>query len=252
MCRWWALRSPGCVRECSPGGHLNKEWAYSAPSAEAQLPMLFFLGREQNMVRRSAFFLQANRRVSLLHLYSWQRVSRTIRSPIATDQSNSLKSWVLSLTGCNNKGPFSCTSVCQTTEVSTPFLMQSQDVHRQMITVAAGQPIALSSGCCPRLCLWQLDSGLTGEHGSATELRDFVKCVAHQNARSAPAEVSHPLLTMALLAPPVTCELGNERRGGAVIYITNVRVRRTWTPLISPRLISLSDQMGMHNTSDGQ
>ncbi|KAI9529781.1 hypothetical protein NQZ68_008020 [Dissostichus eleginoides] len=56
---------------------------------------------------------------------------------------------------------------------------------------------------------------------------------------------------MALLAPPVTCELGNERRGGAVIYITNVRVRRTWTPLISPRLISLSDQMGMHNTSDG-
>lgn len=57
---------------------------------------------------------------------------------------------------------------------------------------------------------------------------------------------------MALLAPPVTCELGNERRGGAVIYITNVRVRRTWTPLISLRLISLSDQMGMHNTSDGQ
>lgn len=106
MCRWWALRSPGCVRECSPGGHLNKEWAYSAPSAEAQLPMLFFLGREQNMVRRSAFFLQANRRVSLLHLYSWQRVSRTICSPIATDQSNSPKSWVLSLTGCNNKGPF--------------------------------------------------------------------------------------------------------------------------------------------------
>lgn len=83
-------------------------------------------------------------------------------------------------------------------------------------------------------------------------LRDFVKCVAHQNARAAPAEVSHPLLTMALLASPVTCELGNERRGGAVIYITNVRVRRTWTPLVSLRLISLSDQMGMHNTSDGQ
>lgn len=83
-------------------------------------------------------------------------------------------------------------------------------------------------------------------------LRDFIKCAAHQNAWAAPAEVSHPLLTMALLAPPVTCELGNERRGGAFIYITNVRVRRTWTPLISPRLISLSDQMGMHNTSDGQ
>ena len=117
----------------------------------------------------------------------------------------------------------------------TFFLMQSRDVHRQMITVAVGQPIALSSGCCPRLCPWQLDSRLTAEHGSATVLRDFVKCVAHQNARAAPAEVSHPLLTMALLAPPVTCELGNERRGGAVIYITNVRVRRTWTP---PRLLA--------------
>lgn len=33
---------------------------------------------------------------------------------------------------------------------------------------------------------------------------------------------------------------------GAVIYITNVRVRRTWTPPSSPpRLISLSDQMGV-------
>lgn len=74
------------------------------------------------------------------------------------------------------------------------------------------------------------------ERGTARprELIDFVKRAAHQNARAAPAEVSHPLLTMALLAPPVTCELGNERRGGAVIYITNVRVRRTWTPLISP------------------
>lgn len=81
---------------------------------------------------------------------------------------------------------------------------------------------------------------------------DFVKRVVHQGARTAPAEVSHPLLTMALLAAPVTCELGNERRGGAVIYITNVRVLRTWTHLISPRLISLPDQMGMHNTSDGQ
>ena len=70
--------------------------------------------------------------------------------------------------------------------------------------------------------------------------------------RAAPAEVSHPLLTMALLAPAVTCELGNERRGGAVIYITGVRVLRTWTHLISPRLISLPDQMGMHNTSDSQ
>lgn len=88
--------------------------------------------------------------------------------------------------------------------------------------------------------------------GSATELRDFVKRVVHQDVWAAPAEVSHPLLTMALLARPVTCELGNERRGGAVIYITNVRVRRTWTHLISPRLISLPDQMGMHNTSDGQ
>lgn len=91
-----------------------------------------------------------------------------------------------------------------------------------------------------------------GEHGSATQLRDFVKRVAHQNARAAPAEVSHPLLTMALLAPPVTCELGNERRGGAVIYITNVRVRPTWTPLVFSRLISFSDQMGIHNTSDSQ
>lgn len=215
--------------------------------------MLFLLGREQNMVRLTGFFLEANRRVSLLQLYSWQHdVSSKIRYPVAMDQSDSLKSLVLSLTGCNNKGPLSSSSVCQTTEVSTPFLVQSQDIHRQMITVAAGQPIALSPGCCPRLCLWQLDSWLTGEHGSATVLRDFVKCVDHQNARAAPAEVSHPLLTMALLAPPVTCELGNERRGGAVIYITNVRVRRTWTPLVSPRLISLSDQMGMHNTSDGQ
>lgn len=91
-----------------------------------------------------------------------------------------------------------------------------------------------------------------GGHSSATELRDFVKRAVHQDARAAPAEVSHPLLTMALLARPATCELGNERRGGAVIYITNVRVRRTWTHLISPRLISLRDQMGMHNTSDGQ
>lgn len=92
------------------------------------------------MVRRSGFFLQANRRVSLLQLYSWQHdVSSTIRYPVATDQSNSPKSWVLALTGCNNKGPFSSTSVCQTTEVSIPFLMQSQDVHRQMITVAVGQ-----------------------------------------------------------------------------------------------------------------
>lgn len=75
-----------------------------------------------------------------------------------------------------------------------------------------------------------------GEGGTARprELIDFVKRAAHQNARAAPAEVSHSLLTMALLAPPMTCELGNERRGGAVIYITNVRVRRTWTPLISP------------------
>lgn len=247
MCSWWALRSPGCVRECSPGGHLNKEWADSTPSAEAQLPMLFFLGREQNMVRCSGFFLRANRRVSLLQLYSRQHdVRSTICYPVTTDQSNSLKSWVLALTGCNNKSPFPSTSVCQTTEVSIAylFLMQSQDVHRLMITVAVGQPITLSSGCCPRLCLWQLDSRLTGEHSSATMLRDFFKCVAHQNARAAPAEVSHPLLTMALLAPPVTCELGNERREGAVIYITNVRVRRTWTPLISPRLISLSDQIG--------
>lgn len=113
-----------------------------------------FLGREQNSVRCLGFFLQANRRVSLLQLYSWQRdVSSKIHYPVAADQSNSLKSWVLSLTGCNNKGPFSSASVCQTTEVSTPFLMQSQDAHRQMITVAVGQPIALSSGCCPRLCL---------------------------------------------------------------------------------------------------
>lgn len=112
--------------------------------------------------------------------------------------------------------------------------MQSQNVLRQMITVAVGQPIALPSGCCPCLRLRQLDIRLTGEHGSAAVLRDFVKCAAHQNAQAAPAGVSHPpLLTMALLAPPVTCELGNERRGGAVIYITNVRVRRTWTP---PRL----------------
>lgn len=162
------------------------------------------------------------------------------------------KLWVSSLAVCNNEGPISSTSVSQTTEVSTPFLLRSQDTHRQMITVAAGQPIALSSGCCPHLCLRQLDSGLTGEHGSATVLRDFVKCVGHQNARAAPAEVSHPLLTLPLLAPPVTCEVGNERRGGAVIYITNVRVRRTWTPLVSVCLISLSDQMGMHNTSDGQ
>lgn len=70
--------------------------------------------------------------------------------------------------------------------------------------------------------------------GGESRAMDFVKRSAHQNARAAPAEVSHPLLTMALLAPPVTCELGNERRGGAVIYITNVRVRRTWTPLLSP------------------
>lgn len=76
--------------------------------------------------------------------------------------------------------------------------------------------------------------------------------VVHQDVRAAPAEASHPLLTMALLAPPVTCELGNERRGGAVIYITNVRALRTWTHLISPRLISLPDQTGMHNTSGGQ
>lgn len=203
--------------------------------------MLFF--REQNIAWRSGFFLQK---------YSWQHAGSTTRISGATDQSNSLKSWVLTLRDCNNMGPFSSKSVRQTIEVSVPFLMQSEDIHRQMITVAVGQPIALSSGCCPHLCLWQLDSRLTGEHGSATELRDFVKCAAHQNARAVPAEVSHSLLTMALLAPPVTCELGNERRGGSVIYITNVRVRRTWTPLISPRLISLSDQMGMHNTSDGQ
>ena len=42
MCTWWALRSAGCVRECCPGGHLNKEWAYPTPSAEAQLPVLCF------------------------------------------------------------------------------------------------------------------------------------------------------------------------------------------------------------------
>lgn len=91
----------------------------------------------------------------------------------------------------------------------------------------------MSSDRCPR----QLDSrgpdkegGCRGWGGSI----DFVKRAAHQNARAAPAEVSHPLLTMALLAPPVTCELGNERRGGAVIYITNVRERRTRTALISP------------------
>lgn len=40
-----------------------------------------------------AFFLQANRRVSLLQLYSWQHdVSSKIRYPVTMDQSNSLKS----------------------------------------------------------------------------------------------------------------------------------------------------------------
>lgn len=209
-----------------------------------------FPGERRKHCTAHRLFLQVNRRVSLLHLYSWQHdVSSKIRYQVAPDQSDSPKSLVLSLTGCSNKGPFSSMSVSQTTQVSTPF-SHAEPRYTQTDDHSGGW--ALSSGCCPRLCLWQLDSRLTGEHGSATVLRDFVKYVAHQNARAAPAEVSHPLLTMALLAPPVTCELGNERRGGAVIYITNVRVRRTWTPLVSPRLISLSDQMGMHNTSDGQ
>lgn len=221
MCSWWALRSPGCVRECSPGGHLNKEWVYSTPSAEAQLLMLFFLGREQNIVRRSGFFLQANRRVSLTtQLYSWH-VSSTIHCPVA----------------CNNKGPFSSTSVCETTEHTfshaEPRCTQTDDHSGGW---AADSTILR---LLPTFVSLTIRLQADREHGSATELRDFVKCVAHQNARAAPAEVSHPLLTMALLAPPVTCELGNERRGGAVIYITNVRVRRTWTPP-SPRASSAS------------
>lgn len=120
-----------------------------------------------------------------------------------------------------------------------------------MITVVAGQPIAQSSGCCPCLCLWQLNSSLTGECRSVT-VRDFVKRAADQNAPTAPAEVSQLPLTTALLAPPMTWELRNERRGGAFIYITNVRVRRTWAPLAFPCLVSLSDQTGgciIHQTA---
>lgn len=250
MCSWWARRSPGCVREHSPGGHLSKEWACYAPPAEAQLPILLF--REQNMSQRPGFFYRLIERFHSFGYTGGSVPAAAVRLPAASDQSGSLKSWVLSLRGCNNKGPFPSASVNRTSGLRAPFLARCRDVHRQMIRVGLGQPIAVSSGCCPRSRLWQLDSALTREHGSTAELRDFVKCAAHQNARAAPAEVSHPLLAMALLAPPVTCELGNERRGGAVIYITNVRVRRTWTPLISPCLISLSDQMGMHNTSDGQ
>lgn len=54
-CTWWALRSNGCVRKCSPGGHPNKEWVGSVPFVEAQLSALLFLVREQNMALLSGF-----------------------------------------------------------------------------------------------------------------------------------------------------------------------------------------------------
>lgn len=255
MCTWWALRSPGCIRKRSLGGHLNKESVRSTPSAEAQLSVLFlffifFLGREQNMVQLSVFFPQANRRVSLLQLYMWQHdVSSKISS------SHGSERWSQIVGFCHRRA-VTIWAVFPTRlpakQVSTPISVLRQDAQRQIITVLVGQLIAQSSCCCSRLCLWQLDSTLTGRRGSATLLTDFVKCAAYQNTRTAPAEVSHPLLTITLLALPVTCGLRNERHGDAFIYITNAKVRRTWIPLISQRFISLSDQMGMHNTSDGQ
>lgn len=94
--------------------------------------------------------------------------------------------------------------------------------------------MAMSSDRCPTFASLTIRLPRPQQGGWRWGRGRGVDSPAHQDARAAPAEVSHPLLTMALLAPPVTCELGNERRGGAVIYITNVRERRTRTALISP------------------
>lgn len=107
MWTWWALRSNGCVRKCSPGGHLNKEWVCFAPSAEAQLSALFFLGREQNTVQLSGSFPPwAKRTISLLQLYIWQHdISGKITTRNGSEQlSESVAS--LSLKGCNKKELF--------------------------------------------------------------------------------------------------------------------------------------------------
>lgn len=208
ICIWWASRSPHWVKDCSPGGHLNKDRTLRRLSAA---------GYRRSSVENQTLHSVADGKDLFL-----QPAPRKPLNSFSNHRSEQL--------------PHIC-----------PFFFLdcapiSWSEHRSVIAAESR---------CPPLCPtigWQCVYVCVCLGGWG----DFVKHIVHQDVGAAPAEVSHPLLTMALLASPVTCELGNERRGGAVIYITNVRVLRTWTHLISLRLISLPDQTGMHNTSDGQ
>lgn len=92
---------------------------------------------------------QANTRVSL---------SITAADQIRTlTRSSSDSHGFLSPTGPNNnKFAFASTSVCPATQVITPFFLQSRDVHRQTITVAAGSRQRYPPAAAHSLRLWQL------------------------------------------------------------------------------------------------
>lgn len=74
------------------------------------------------MSQRPGFFYRLIERFHSFGYTGGSAPPAAVRLLAASDQSGSLKSWVLSLRGCNNKGPFPSASVSRTSGVRAPFL----------------------------------------------------------------------------------------------------------------------------------